>query len=710
MSDRLGELSGFDFDFIETPADASGGVDNARPSSQKQTTQTQQDIDTADIIETNPLHDFAPYNYNITLSCVSKEDFNNGTDTAGVVIAKSAGKGKTGPSPLDKDFYIDNLVIRNTVSPTQQGGTGTVFQVLFEITEPFGLSFIDALILAADKQKYSNHLKAVYLLTIDFFGIDDEGKPSAAPISRTSREIPIHIYSVELNVDAGVTTYAIQAVPATMLAFTDVHGRTKEAYSVTGDTVEEVLNNFFDAITRTQASFKNEGKVTFADEYVLDTSQSTNIIQTKIGYDKLKNDSKNIFNYSNLKSRPGRSQRAINIPKNTSIQAFVEALLRESAFYKDQFYPNLIPKQDKLFIMRLFTQLELKELDNGNNRPQYVFKYILREQEVTSAYFTKTASAFDKNYKSVRSYDYLYTGKNADVLQFDITYKFAFYEAMQYTAKDNDEETSNIDGQASEPTQDQKGGSGKGITQVTKEPENSKYNDSFQLSVNKENGEIGRIFQQIIEDPSADLLVTTLEIIGDPLWISQKGVTNKSFRDSYVEDSPNIDDNGAVIGDDSEVYIDFNFRTPEDLNDDTGLFFNDRRAAFSGKYKVFLCANRFAGGVFTNELEMVRMRFQEDDEQLSAGPIVDDAGTIQIDESTTTTASGDTTIATDNTTGNIIITELGADTSLPPQLEPLSEIGKGGPDPNNLFNPNPKTVLANDLNRLLQEKERSRLD
>ena len=707
MSDRLGERSGFDFDFDTTQTDPSGGVDNTKPSSQKQINETQQDIDTADVIETNPLHDFAPYNYNITLSCISKDDFNNGNDTGGVVIAKSSGKGTTGPSPLDKDFYIDNLVIRNTVSPTKQGGLGTVYQVLFEVTEPFGTSFVDALILAADQQKYTNHLKAVYLLTIDFFGINDEGKPSPAPISGTSREIPIHIYEVNFNVEAGVTTYAIQAVPATMLAFTDLHGRTKEAYTVTGNTVEEVLNNFFGAITRTQASFKTIGVVDHADEYELDVSQSTNIVKTKIGYDKLKNDSKNIFNYSNLKSAPGRSQRAITIPKDTSIQSFIEALVRESAFYRDQFYPDLIPKEDKLFVMRLFTQLQLKEIDNGNNRPQYLFKYILREQEVTSAYFTKTASAFDKNYKSVRAYDYLYTGKNADVLQFDITYSFAFYEAIQYTAKDNDEETSNIDGQSSEANNNQKGGAGQGVTQVTKEPENSKYNDAFQLSVNKENGEIGRIFQQIIEDPSADLLVTTMEIIGDPLWISQKGVTNKSFRDSYVEGSPNVDDNGAIIGDDSEVYIDFNFKTPEDLNDDTGLFFNDKRSSFSGKYKVFLCANRFSGGVYTNELEMVRMRFQEEDVN---GPTVE-TGEITVEESTTTLAlGGDITQETDNTTGNIIITNLNADTSLPAQLQPLSEVGKGGPDPNNLFSPNPKTILENDLNRLLQEREKSRLD
>ena len=106
MSDRLGELSGFDFDFDTTQTDPSGGVDNTKPSSQKQINETQQDIDTADVIETNPLHDFAPYNYNITLSCISKDDFNNGNDTDGVVIAKSSGKGTTGPSPLDKDFYI----------------------------------------------------------------------------------------------------------------------------------------------------------------------------------------------------------------------------------------------------------------------------------------------------------------------------------------------------------------------------------------------------------------------------------------------------------------------------------------------------------------------------------------------------------------------------------------------------------------------------
>ena len=110
----------------------------------------------------NTLHDYAPYNYIITLSCISKNQFNEGQEGDGVVIAKSAGKGTTGEPPLDKDFYIDNLMIRNAISPTLATGTGTTVQVLFEVTEPYGVSFIDALIQAADIQGFTNHLQAVY--------------------------------------------------------------------------------------------------------------------------------------------------------------------------------------------------------------------------------------------------------------------------------------------------------------------------------------------------------------------------------------------------------------------------------------------------------------------------------------------------------------------------------------------------------------------
>ena len=58
------------------------------------------------IPQVNPLHDYAPYNYIITLSCIDKNTFNQGSSDEGIVIVKSGGKGVTGAPPLDKDFYI----------------------------------------------------------------------------------------------------------------------------------------------------------------------------------------------------------------------------------------------------------------------------------------------------------------------------------------------------------------------------------------------------------------------------------------------------------------------------------------------------------------------------------------------------------------------------------------------------------------------------
>jgi len=605
-------------------------VDTQKVASNKTNVQTEQDLIAQNTATTsgstvntgpqdvppqeNPLHDYAPYNYLLTLSCLTKTQFNDG-DTDGLVISRSAGKGTTGNAPLDKDFYINNLVVRNTISPTAQAGTGTVFQVMFDVTEPYGVSFIDALIQAADAQGYDNHLKAVYNLKIEFAGIDDDGNPTEIA-SSTTRNIPVHIYQVEMQIEAGVSVYQISAVPATMLGLTEVHGVTKEAYTIFGDTVEQVLTNFFAQINNTQSTLKTQKKIQEVDVYNIDVEQSTELVKTKLGYDE-QSDANSILNYAHTKVSPVEAKRVINIPKGTPIQAFIEAVIRESNFYKKQFTDDMEPVTDDMTIARVFTQLKMKADDNGNNRPAYEFVYIVREQKVTSAYFSKNAVDVITDRSPAKIYNYIYTGENRDVLAFDITYKFGYYQAIPYVENnDNDAQTSNASGEKDQVNADttQKGSSGKGISQVTTEPEDSKYKGGLNLSVNKKNGEIGRIFEQIIADPSADLLVTTLEIIGDPFWISQKPVLNKSFTESHVESSPYTDELGAVSPDGREVLIDFNFKTPQDLDDDTGIFFNNQRVTFSGKYKVFMCASRFADGVFTNELEMVRMRFQEDDE------------------------------------------------------------------------------------------------
>lgn len=574
----------------------------------------------------NPLFDFEPTNYIITLSAISKASFNAGGDSGEeIVIAKSGGKGPQGEGVLGNDYYIDNLVIRNTVSPTSEGKSGTVFNVMFDVTEPYGTSFVDALITAANNLNFENHLKAVFKLKIEFKGVDDAGNPAGAPVDRSTRIIPIHIYAVEMRVEAGVTTYQIQARPATHLATTEVHGVTQETITVQGDTVGEVCEDFFTQHSEVLAQLEEDKRVVLADKYTFSIEEShADIIDAKIPYD-VNSARQNVVTVSNTENRLkgkllGR-KRTITVPAGTSMQAFIEAVVRESDFYRNQFDADGEPKagKDTLTALRTVTRLEILQETGGGggNRPQYEFIWAVRPFEVSANYFKKEAEDLASNVMPVRTYNYLYTGQNKDILDFNITYRFAFYQAIPYFKQGGakvDSKTDAYSGEKVEENANEKtsGENGSGSTQTTREAVRQ-FKDGFVADLNTSNGEVATIFEQIIQDPSADLIVTQMEILGDPLWIEQKSVLNKSYQDSYVAGSPSIDSNGAVTTDEYEVYVQVNFKTPTDLNDETGLFKIQDAAFFQGKYKVFICESRFSGGIFTNVLQMVRMRHQSED-------------------------------------------------------------------------------------------------
>ncbi len=574
----------------------------------------------------NPLFDFEPVNYVITLSAISKNAFNSGGAGEGeeIIIAKSGGKGKQGPGVLGADYFIDNLLVINTVSPTSGGKSGIVYNVQFDITEPYGTSFVDALITAAKKLGFENHLKTVYKLNIDFKGVDDDGNPSSVPIEGASRMIPIHIYAVDMRVEAGVTLYQVQARPATMLATTELHGIIQETLTVRGETVGEVLQDFFDQHSAVLQKLADQKRIVEPDLYTFSIEESAeDILKAKIPYnaESSRQNTVTIKNTeANIKGNTF-SKRTITVPAGTAMQAFIEAVVRESDFYRNQFDENgeALGNTDTLTAMRTMTRLNIlsETGGGGGNRPRYEFIWAVRPFIVSANYFKKDANDLASNVLPVREYNYLYTGKNQDILDFEITYKFAFYDARQYFKKGgkDDAATSTFNGKGVEENEneDTTGTSGSGNSQVTTEAIRQ-YKDGFVTDLNTANGEVATIFEKIIQDPSADLIVSQLEIIGDPLWIEQKSVTNKSYIDSFEPGSPSIDSNGAVTTDEYEVYIQLNFKTPTDLDDETGLFKIADAAFFQGKYKVFICENRFSGGVFTNVLQMVRMRHQQEDQ------------------------------------------------------------------------------------------------
>ena len=595
---------------------------NSTSNTSESTAAPKEKLDLGDLV--NPLHDYEPINYFISLSCLSSASYNTG-DGDQILIAQSAGKAGQG---LGDDYYIDNLVIRNSLSPTAGGAnSGTIYQVSFDVTEPYGTSFTDALITASKDLGYTSHLQAVFQLQIQFRGVDDDGNPAATSPPKTTRTIPIAIRAVDVKIEAGVSTYACQAVPTTGLANTELHGVTKEAITVVGYTVQEVIQDFFSKINNTQSTLKKEKKIAEADEFTLGVDESDKeILEARIPYDT-NSDLQNTVQVKNLQEGPPSQRgRYITVPAGTPVQLFIEAIVKESDFVRSQFEPDGQPKNtkdDSMRTLRTFSRVEILRASGGGGgqRPVYKFIWILRPQKVSANYFTKEAVDLVKDVNPVRTYDYLYTGKNKDILAFDLTYRFAYFQPIPYFNQAGDGKPSGDAYSGTDPTaflsqNDTTEQQGAGTSSIVSEAIATRK-DGFIASLNTVNGEATTLFEQILNDPAGDLLIVQMEILGDPLWIEQKTVSNRSFAGSHNTSSfPLVDANGAVVPDAYEVYVQVNFKTPTDLDDDTGLFKIQDAASFGGKYAVYLCESNFAGGLYTNILQMRRMRHQETDKKI----------------------------------------------------------------------------------------------
>jgi hypothetical protein len=558
----------------------------------------------------NVLHDYEPVNYIITLSCLSKQSFNDGGGPE-TVILKSGGKGVQGEGNLAYDYYVEGLSMRNSVAPNQQTASGGFFQIILNVTEPYGSSFVDALIQAAKSQGYKDHLKAVYNLRIEFKGNDSEGK-ATSNIPYSTRDIPVHIFSVEMNIDAGVSTYQCQLAPAAYTAQTDLYGTTQASVTCSGDTVGDILEDFMDNYTKEVSTLQNSTNQSVkpgkTDLFVLNRDDSmAEILKSKINYTENSSLVKNytVSNLDPIRIKQGH-QRVITVPKDTKINTFIDNIVKSSRFYRDQFEGNR-PKTKELVTLKIETQLKVGE-DNGNGRDQYTFIYIVRSQKYTSDLMDGSIDTSNLM-NPVRTYNYIHTGANKDVLNFDIKYQFAYYLARPYGPDKGAESTDAQSGaeegdNANDQTQQN------AIETYAYEPLNQSSNE-FIPGVNDSGGKIVNIFQQVIQNPAADLIVTNLEILGDPFWIPQKTVSNQSFANSFTS-CVNTDTRGAVATDESQLLIQLNFKQPVDLDDKSGLFKNLQDSqGFSGFYRVYICEHRFEGGVYTTTLQMVRVKNQK---------------------------------------------------------------------------------------------------
>jgi len=244
----------------------------------------------------------------------------------------------------------------------------------------------------------------------------------------------------------------------------------------------------------------------------------------------------------------------------------------------------------------------------GEGAKVFVFKVVPYKTHVAKITAPSVAPPGYVNLRkqAARKYDYIYTGENDDIINFNIDINTAFFQALNgdmgqlgktqktqgsgglisteaasvHGASDGDNTNSSSSG-LSGAKQVSKTNTGESGSGVATHPEN----------------QIARSFNDTIVNSDTDLIMVDLEIWGDPYYIADSGMGNYSSKNT-----------GDII---------LNFRTPVDTRDPGYMKFpaggTKAVGAFSGLYQVTQVTNSWSQNKFSQKLTTIRRRNQPED-------------------------------------------------------------------------------------------------
>jgi hypothetical protein len=241
----------------------------------------------------------------------------------------------------------------------------------------------------------------------------------------------------------------------------------------------------------------------------------------------------------------------------------------------------------------------------------------------------------EKKMNAVKKYEYLYTGRNIDIIDFSIEFKTSFYQALNADSGKNNE---SVQQNLAEEEKDKGGKSvdveknGANVVGASNSDSNQTNNTPGQaqtkvvtryseVSMDAKRGGVtagedastiaARQFNKALNDGS-DMISLNMKILGDPFYIADSGVGNYTAKSTNV---PEMNSDGAINTQDGEVYVVVNFRNPIDLDPDQGLYdFGGKGRIvpeFSGLYRIFQFESMFDKNIFTQKLKLVRMMNQD---------------------------------------------------------------------------------------------------
>lgn len=395
-------------------------------------------------IEQNILDKFDLPTYHIRYFMMSDRairanDFGPNSRLERIVIAES------GVTSLE----IDDLEIHTVAGISREAGIGTATNFSFTITEPYGAQLLDNIADAANRLGIENFTKAPFFLEVSFRGRDSGDLSSMLP--GTDNELrglvwvwPIIMTKMAMNVNVGGSTYALEAAIYGDLAYTNQASDIEKSMIVTASTVGEFFTGFEE-----QLNSRESEKVELSGYKKVDTYKffiDEKIINEKIIPDRIGEQQNRAATMNETKN--GKVE--FTFQPGTSIDRVVESILSLTAFFQKEVkgtddkdtQGDDKKGEDAIFqtLYRLLADTKMGPYDSGRLDYQRTYRYLIIPYQMTTVQTLSNEASTqsdDQRYQAIKSkglvrkiYDYIYTGLNDQVLDFDLTFNFNWYAAL----------------------------------------------------------------------------------------------------------------------------------------------------------------------------------------------------------------------------------------------------------------------------------------
>lgn len=319
--------------------------------------------------------------------------------------------------------------------------------------------------------------------------------------------------------------------------------------------------------------------------------------------------------------------RSFKFRKGTSIQDIIEEVILASTYAKSLVEQLKDPPPDGMldwfkietqcFVVRSTSSIR----KTGRSPKVYVYRVVPYKAHINIFKSPTSPAPGVEEIKGevVKQYQYIYTGNNNDVLNFEIKYDYAYNTGLLSDLGQSRERVKAQEGVIHTPPGDaaalQEGPEdvpAEGPVPIEESAAMDTVRDGGARDETVETA-IAKQWNQILLKSEFNLVTVDITIKGDPYFVSDSGLGNYNAKDTSFT---NVNSDGAMNYQNGEVYVNIVFRTPVDYSptDGTVLGLEDTEIvkAFSGVYRVIEVKTSIESNKFTQTLRCNRMLGQED--------------------------------------------------------------------------------------------------